>query len=148
MRDDNSDYSDIINLPHPVSERHPRMARGDRAAQFAPYSALVGYESAIKEARRLTEREVALTEDTKTRLDLWCRLLSDIKDSSPMLTLTYFIPDKKKTGGSYKTIKGRLTAFDNYSKTVTIDKKETIPLIYVKEISSPLFAELFDESYS
>ena len=44
-------YEDIINLPHHVSKRHPQMSMWNRAAQFAPFSALTGYEDAIQETQ-------------------------------------------------------------------------------------------------
>ncbi|MBR3805550.1 MAG: hypothetical protein IKJ13_01770 [Clostridia bacterium] len=141
-------YDDIIDLPCPTSDSHPRMARADRAAQFAPFSALTGYDLAIFEAARLTEREVMLSEDIKERLDRWHKLLLDIRDAMPLLKITYYLPDKRKTGGSYKTAVGHLTSYDEHNKTVTIDRREIISLIDVKEIDSELFREMFDESYT
>lgn len=46
-----SKYGDIINLPHHVSSKHPQMAREKRAAQFAPFAALTGYEEVIKQTQ-------------------------------------------------------------------------------------------------
>ena len=43
-------YEDIINLPHHVSKRHPQMSMWNRAAQFAPFAALTGYEDAIQDS--------------------------------------------------------------------------------------------------
>lgn len=51
-------YDDIINLPHHVSKRHPRMSMEQRAAQFAPFAALTGYEKAIAEALEAKRQEV------------------------------------------------------------------------------------------
>ena len=45
-------YEDIINLPHHVSDRHPRMSMEDRAAQFAPFAALTGHADAIRQTAR------------------------------------------------------------------------------------------------
>ena len=56
------EYEDIINLPHPVSKKHPRMSLLNRAAQFAPFAALTGHEAAIKETERLAEEQIALEE--------------------------------------------------------------------------------------
>ena len=50
-----SRYDDIINLPHHVSTNLPRMSMHNRAAQFAPFAALVGYDDAVAETARLTE---------------------------------------------------------------------------------------------
>ena len=138
-------YDDIIDLPCPTSTHHPRMARIDRAAQFAPFAALTGYDAAIFEAARLTEREIELNEDMTEKLDRWSALLTDILDSEPRLKITYFISDKKKDGGSYKTVEGRLTAFDRNKKTITIDRREIIPLVNVKEMHSELFFGMFEE---
>ncbi len=57
-RNDDHKYDDIINLPHHVSTRHPQMPMINRAAQFAPFSALTGHGDAIRETARLTEEEV------------------------------------------------------------------------------------------
>ncbi len=46
----NEDYTDIINLPHHVSQKHPPMSLADRAAQFAPFSALTGLDDSIQQA--------------------------------------------------------------------------------------------------
>ena len=52
------DYSDIIGLEHPTSRKHPRMAAEMRAAQFAPFAALTGYEEAIEETAMRQQAEV------------------------------------------------------------------------------------------
>lgn len=51
----NTEYDDIINLPHHVSPRHPRMSLQARAAQFAPFSALTGYSDEIEKSARRVE---------------------------------------------------------------------------------------------
>ena len=56
-------YDDIIQLPHPVSKNHPPMPMKNRAAQFAPFSALTGYGDAIKEGVRMNEAQYEETED-------------------------------------------------------------------------------------
>ena len=63
----NTEYDDIINLPHHVSKRHPQMSMQARAAQFAPFSALTGFGNEIrKSAQRVEERfEEQPTEDFK-----------------------------------------------------------------------------------
>ena len=52
-----SNYDDIINLPHHVSKRHPQMSMWNRAAQFAPFAALTGYDEAIKETTEVNNKE-------------------------------------------------------------------------------------------
>ena len=85
-------YGDIIHLPHPVSEKHPRMPMQDRAAQFSPFAALTGYEEAIYETGRLTEERAELDEEEKAILDRKQRLLLEKLDEFPALTVTYFVP--------------------------------------------------------
>ena len=92
-------YGDIIHLPHPVSEKHPRMPMQDRAAQFSPFAALTGYEEAIYETGRLTEEKTELGEEEKAILDRKQQLLLEKLDERPTLTVTYFVPDEKKSGG-------------------------------------------------
>ena len=89
----NNRYDEIINLPHHVSKTRPRMPMSDRAAQFAPFAALTGYDSAIKETGRLTDERIELDEESLTALDmkyqlLWIPLMtrrkSPLPTSSPM----------------------------------------------------------------
>ena len=114
-------YDDIIDLPRPVSKRHPPMPMQNRAAQFSPFAALTGYGAAIDEAARLTERWIDLSEAEKLELG---RKLSQFKPGDAM-ELTYFIPDRYKDGGRYETqtvilrqlipSEGRLTLSDGRS---------------------------------
>ncbi len=69
-------YDDILRLPHPTSERHPRMPISDRAAIFSPFAALTGHSAAITETVRLTQRRIELDEDNKARLDLKQQVLA------------------------------------------------------------------------
>jgi len=100
-------YDDIIDLPHHVSTTHPHMPMIDRAAQFMPFRALTGYEDAVQETARLTDEQVELTEDEKAVLDMRLQRLADEIASRPTVTLTYFQPDRKKSGGTYVTATGQ-----------------------------------------
>ena len=51
-------YDAILHLPHHVSKKHPPMPMADRAAQFAPFAALTGYDAAIRENARLTQERI------------------------------------------------------------------------------------------
>ena len=55
-------YDDLLDLPHPVSQKHPRMSAHDRAAQFSPFAALTGHSAAMEETARLTDRKLELSE--------------------------------------------------------------------------------------
>lgn len=100
---DGNDYLDIINLLSPKSKRHPPMPLSNRAAQFAPFSALTGHKEIIKEAARRTGQKATLEEDAIGKLN---EKLFSIQEKFPKLqeaTITYFIHDKEKEGGVYVT---------------------------------------------
>ena len=97
----NNRYNEIINLPHHVSKTRPQMPMSDRAAQFAPFAALTGYDSAIKETGRQTDEKIELDEEALTALDIRYQLLMDAFDDAPEVTITYFQPDERKAGGKY-----------------------------------------------
>lgn len=97
----NNRYDEIINLPHHVSKTRPQMPMSDRAAQFAPFAALTGYDSAIKETGRLTDERIELDEEALTALDMKYQLLMDALNEAPKVTITYFQPDERKAGGKY-----------------------------------------------
>ena len=101
-------YEDILNLPHHVSETRPRMSMEDRAAQFSPFAALTGYDAAIAETARRTDRFVPLEEDRKAVLNGKLQLLAELQDTRPEIALTYFEPDERKPGGVYRRITGRV----------------------------------------
>lgn len=107
-------YDDIIDLPHHISASRPQMPMLDRAAQFMPFRALTGYEDAVHETARLTEERVELTEDEKALLDTKLQRLADRLDSHPQVTLTWFQPDKRKTGGAYVTTTGQIKKIDDF----------------------------------
>lgn len=115
----NEKYEEIIDLPHHVSKVHPQMPRQDRAAQFAPYSALSGYEDAVEETARLTDRKIELDEYEKDRIN--ANLLAFL--SAPIGTrakITYFRPDNKKSGGAYISVSGEMGNFDEISGELTL----------------------------
>ncbi len=139
----NEKYSDIIHLPHPVSEKHPRMPMLDRAAQFSPFAALTGYEEAIYETGRLTEEKTELGEEEKAILDRKQRLLLEKLYERPALTVTFFVPDEKKSGGRYITKTGNLKKIDLIQQWMLLTDGTKISLEDVKNIESPLFCDGF-----
>ncbi|MFR3323878.1 MAG: hypothetical protein ACLTR8_04800 [Oscillospiraceae bacterium] len=102
------EYDDLLYLPHPVSRKHPPMSAMDRAAQFSPFSALTGYEAVLQEAGRLTDSRAELTEYSRDILDQKQQILLDAAPAHPEITVTCFIPDRRKQGGAYGTLKGNL----------------------------------------
>ncbi|MFV0362940.1 MAG: hypothetical protein ACK5LL_07615 [Suipraeoptans sp.] len=114
----NDSYDDIINLPHHVSNTHPRMSIENRAAQFSPFAAVVGHDSAIKETARLTSRRIELSEGEIAKIDSVLRIISERVSTQPDITITYYLPDEKKSGGAYITTTGKVKKVDEYSHTL------------------------------
>lgn len=98
----NPKYAKILHLPHPEPRTHPRMSRLDRAAQFGTFAALSGYEDAVRETERLTGTKRPLDEETANRLN--AELNAVIRNPGAAITVTYFQPDAKKSGGEYVTV--------------------------------------------
>ena len=101
-----SRYDDIINLPHHVSPTRQRMSMHDRAAQFAPFAALVGYDDAVAETARLTETRPELDEQEHKELDMRLRYLADHLKEQPVVHIRYFMPDERKSGGAIMDFNG------------------------------------------
>ncbi len=131
--DINGKYDDIINLPHPTSTKHPRMTVLNRAAQFSPFAALTGYDSAIKEKARVTRQAVELTDEEKEIINH--KLIMAVSISHTMVTVTYFKADNRKSGGSYLTVTGEIKKFDETTGIITMTDKTEISLYNVVDIS-------------
>lgn len=129
-------YDDIIDLPHHVSPRHPQMPYADRAAQFSPFAALTGHEAAIQETARLTDAFVELDEDRKEELDEQLRLIKEKQSQRPEIEVTCFRPDRKKAGGTYETIRGRVKKVDEYNRRVLLTDGTIIPVEYLYSIQA------------
>ena len=132
-------YDDILNLPHHVSATRPQMSMINRAAQFSPFAALTGYDAVIRETGRLTDRRVELSEDTRTNLDRKQQLLSDRLAEHPEVSVTYFIPDERKTGGAYVTVTGNVKKLDGLQRIIVLTDGTMIPLDEILELESDLF---------
>lgn len=132
-------YDDIIHLPHHVSAKHPHMPLPDRAAQFSPFAAVVGYDAAVKETARLTDRRVELDEYEKERLNEKLNLVAEWIEERPEITITYFQPDAKKTGGVYVTATGCLKKIDDYEHIVCLTDGTKIVIEEIIEIEGELF---------
>ena len=109
-------YEDMLRLPHPVSRRHKRMDRIDRAAQFAPFAALTGHGAAIDEEARLTDMAAILTEERMAELDLAIR-----ESVGKTVSITYFRPDERKSGGEYVTVIGVLKKIDEFEGVLVLE---------------------------
>lgn len=129
-------YDDIIRLPHHVSQNHPQMSMHDRAAQFAPFAVLTGYEAAVGETARLTterrELDAQEAEELNRRLtDLAARL----KDR-PKVTIEYSVPDERKSGGAYVTVTGRVRNISVAERLLVMEDGTEIPM---EDVDSVVF---------
>lgn len=142
MNDKNTDihrYDDIIHLPHHVSSVHPPMPVSDRAAQFAPFAALTGHDAAIKETARLTDERVELDENAKAVLDEKLRMVQEMLARQPEITVTYFQPDEKKSGGRYISATGNARKIDMYNHLIIMADGLRIPLSEIYGIEGDIF---------
>jgi len=135
-------YDDIINLPHHTSTSRPHMSAHDRAAQFSPFAALTGYDSAITETGRLTDKKVEMDEYSKSDMNERLCIIQCQMDEQPEVSITYFQPDKKKSGGAYITATGCVKKIDEYERTVVMQDDTKIPIDDIFEIDGELFGTL------
>lgn len=138
----NNPYDDIINLPHHQSDTRPHMPAIDRAAQFSPFAALTGYDDAVKETARQTDAKVELDEYSKAALNERLNMIQDSIDDNPEVSITYFVADKKKSGGAYITAFGTVKKIDEYEHAVLMRNGTKIPIDDISDISGDLFRVL------
>lgn len=121
-------YDDIIRLPHHISQNHPQMPLRDRAAQFAPFAALTGYEAALGETARLSVERREL--DAQEAEELNRRLVALIARLSerPEVTIEYFVPDERKSGGAYVTVTGRVRNISVAERLLVMEDGTEIPM--------------------
>ena len=109
-------YDDIKHLTRPQYDDLRPMSMLDRAAQFSPFAALVGYDEAVAETARLNDSKAELTEDEMSELNANLNRLLDNVDEQPQISVTYFVPDEKKSGGKYVEKVGVVRIYDSYSQ--------------------------------
>ena len=138
----NGKYDEIMGLPHHVSKTRPQMPMSDRAAQFAPFAALTGYDAAIKETGRLTDERIELGVEALSALDMKYQLLMEALDEAPEVTITYFQPDERKAGGKYVSAVGTVKKIDDFERRITMRDGTRIPMDDVLSIDGELFSSL------
>ena len=138
----NRKYNEIMGLPHHVSKTRPQMPISDRAAQFAPFAALTGYDAAIKETGRLTVERIELDVEALSALDMKYQLLMEALDEAPEVTITYFQPDERKAGGKYVSAVGAVKKIDDFERRITMQDGAKIPMDDVLSIEGELFSVL------
>ena len=128
-------YDDIISLPHPEPRTHPRMSLHDRAAQFSPFAALTGHSAAIAGTGRLTDSRITLDESEMARVDAALQRLRELLPQAPAVSITYFVPDERKAGGSYQTITGTARRIDTVNGVLLLTDRREIPIADIFDIS-------------
>lgn len=121
-------YKEIIDHPRHVSKNRPQMARADRAAQFMPFSAVVGYDAAVKEAGRYTDCRKELDELEKSLINESLREIESRLPQKPSVEVLYFEPDPYKAGGTYRKLVGTVTKIDVYTRHMIFEDGSKIPI--------------------
>ena len=127
-------YDDIIDLPHPTSQNHPRMSLHDRAAQFSPFAALTGYDAVLAETARLTQNPVFLTEESLEELNAQLRRAQARLDAQPGVRLTVYYEDENKAGGRFETVAGNLKKIDCYLGGLVLTDGREIPFFRICDL--------------
>lgn len=120
-----SKYDDIINLTRPKS-KHPKLSIDSRAAQFAPFAALTGYDEQVKETARLTSNKIILDDDALEKINNKLDYINKNFNDNILVNVTYFVPDKRKSGGKYIDIKGHITKIKVVEEYIVIDNKVNV----------------------
>jgi len=135
-------YEDIVNLPPHISKKHPQPSMMDRAARFAPFAAITGYEEMVLEEARVTEERIDLDEGALALLNEKLNIIQEFLDEEPEVTITYFEPDKKKSGGAYVSATGTVKRIDEYEHIVLMNDGKKIYIESIYDIESDLFYSL------
>ncbi|MBR5497794.1 MAG: hypothetical protein IKV76_07425 [Clostridia bacterium] len=132
-------YNDIINLPHHVSPNRNHMSMIDRAAQFSPFAALTGHSEAIDEVARFTENAPFLDENTKDILNEKLQLIAESLNNEPVVSITFFRPDTRKSGGAYIIKNGTVKNIDSFNRELYFADNTHIPIDSIIEIDGRMF---------
>ena len=134
-------YSDIINLPA-YSVKHRRISRYDRAAQFAPFAALTGFGAVINEASRLTDKKPELDAQTSHLLNERIKIIEENIKQRPEIEVTFFVPDKRKSGGSLQSFSGKIRRIDEFERELIFTDKTKIHMDDVVFIQGEIFKDI------
>lgn len=135
-------YEDIVDLPPHISKKHPQPTMMDRAARFAPFAAITGYEEMVLEEARITEERIDLDEGTLSILNEKLNMIQEFIDEEPEIKITYFEPDKKKSGGAYVSVTGIVKRIDEYEHFVIMMDGKKISIEEIYGLESDLFYSL------
>lgn len=137
-----NDYKDIINNPHHTSKTQKRMSNLNRAAQFAPFAALTGYEASIYEAARLTENRIELDDKEIEILNMKLNFLKEHIKEQPEIKVIYFVKDTKKDGGAYVEYSGTIMVINGIQKTIIFTDRTTIKIEMILDIQGEILKSM------
>ena len=135
-------YEDIVDLPPHISKKHPQPTMLERAARFAPFAAITGYEEMVLEEARITDDRIELDENSKAALNEKLNMILEFIDEQPEVSITYFEPDKRKAGGAYVTVTGTVKRIDEYEHLVIMTDGKKINIDDIYNLQSELFYSL------
>lgn len=135
-------YEDIIHLPHHQSTKRKHMSMHDRAAQFSPFDALTGYDEAIQETARLTDSEIELEENELDILNAKLQIILEHIHEHPLITITYFEKDEKKSGGAYLTLTDNIKKIDDVDHVLFFQNGERVHLEQIVDIQCQLLKDI------
>ena len=141
MNEDN--YDDIINLDRHISKKHKPMSIEARAAAFAPFAALKGHASSVRENARIVDEKLSLSSDASVEINNKLLFIEDNLDKKLQITLNYFIKDKRKNGGAYQQLSGVVVKINHEQLNITMSSGEIINIDDIFDIS----AEVFDNMH-
>lgn len=143
-------YDDIIDLPHHVSRKHPQQPMDKRAAQFSPFAALTGYDDAVEETARFTDRKLEIEDGDKAKINAALVALMERVKAQPVVSIRYFVPDPFKTGGKYVTTAAAVKKIDYYLQELTCSDGRIIPfddIVSIAEIAEDgIAADFWEET--
>lgn len=133
-------YDDIVDTKYPFDLGHKRMGGYDRCSQFMPFSALVGYKEAVMETARITNERIILDDEAREILDNKISLIKSKLSLKPVIFITYFVPDKNKSGGSYRSISGIIKKIDLYKNIIFVDDSK-ISIFDIIDVDGDIFSD-------
>lgn len=143
-RCEGSPYEDMLEMPHVVSRVHPQMSLRDRAAQFAPFAALVGFGAQIEEEGRVTQARRELDEQARAELDVRVGYLLERVSEHPEVTVEFFEPDALKAGGAYVKRMGVVKRVRMDVRRLEFEDGTAVALDDVVAVEGAVFARIED----
>lgn len=125
---------ELLNYQYCGSKRENKMSDLDRAAQFSPFAALTAYEGVLSESLRETERRYEVDEERAEKINMCLLAVSENYPERTAVKLVYFVPEKKKSGGAYKTVVGEARLIDKGAMTIVFSDNTAIPIADIYDI--------------